>query len=157
MITDYIKAFDEKLYTFKPDHTDHTYGCPRSWEFLNRVMGDFDKSHFFAMASGIISEGLAHEFITYCEVYKEIPTVEQIIKAPETTHVPDEPSYLYALTGTVANKFETKNAVPLIKYIERLPYEFQIVLFREVGRRTPGILQSAEVDAWATKLSSEIG
>ena len=63
-ITDYIKFKPSALYTFKPDHTDHTYACPRSWEFANRLMPLLnDKQDFLPLLSGVISEGVAREFI----------------------------------------------------------------------------------------------
>ena len=156
-ITDYIKFKPSALYTFKPDHTDHTYACPRSWEFTNRLMPLLnDKQDFLHLLSGVISEGVAREFIGFTRVYKELPKIEAITSNPNTVHIPQEPSVLFALSGSLANHATKDNIGKLMKYIQRMPEEFQVVTLKETVRRDPSMLAHAATRDWLAKAGATL-
>ncbi len=156
-ITDYIKFKPSALYTFKPDHTDHTYACPRSWEFANRLMPLLnDKQDFLPLLSGVISEGVAREFIGFTRVYKELPKIEAITSDPDTVHIPQEPSVLFALSGSLANHATKDNIGKLMKYIQRMPEEFQVVTLKETVRRDPSMLSHATTRDWLAKAGATL-
>jgi hypothetical protein len=156
-ISDYIKFKPGQIYTFKPDHNDHTYACPRTWEFANRVMQvtEDGSPERLAMLAGTLSEGVAREFVTYCRIYNDLPKPAQIIASPDTIKVPDEPSILFALTGTVAHNATHDNFGQLMKFILRLPVEFQVVAMRETLRRNPSLKSHAAVQKWIADSSAK--
>lgn len=153
-ITDYIKFKPGNLYTFSPDHTDKTYACPRTWEFANRLMPSFDqKDLILPLLAGTLSEGVAREFITFCKIYESLPKPEDLIKDPHGAKVPDEPSVLFAITGSIAHRTNPDTVSKLMPYIQRLPAEFQVVTLREVIRRDKQMLSHPTVQEWASKNS----
>lgn len=157
-ITSYIRFKPDNLYTFKADHTDKTYGSPRTWEFANRfVKGqpkvDMDKLH---LLGGCLSEGLASEFIGFCAIYAELPTIEQICGNPEGMAMPQEPSILYALSGSLANHATPDKMDLLMKFIFRMPIEFQIVTLRETVRRKKDMLQVPAIQKWIATQATEL-
>lgn len=157
-ITDYIKFKPGQLYTFRPDHTDKTYACPRTWEFANRVMKvtDDKSKNRLPMLAGTLSEGVAREFTTFCKIYDDLPKPAQIIANPEGIKVPQEPSILFALTGTVAHNATPENFSLLIKFIQRLPVEFQVVTMRETIRRNKSMMSHASVQKWVTESAATL-
>jgi hypothetical protein len=157
-ITDYIKFKPGNLMTFKADHTDKTYGCPRTWHFADRFMKQLDikDPDLLPLLSGTLSEGLAREFLTYCRIYDEVPKPEAIQRDPDTTKVPDEPSYLYAITGSIAHNSTMDNFDKFARYIKRLPKEFQVVTMRDLVRRTPDILTHKSMRAWISESAVEL-
>lgn len=148
-ITDYIKFKPSALYTFKPDHSDKTYACPRTWEFANRLMDYADTDDMLPLLAGTLSEGVAREFITFTKIYESLPKMESIIKDPTGTAVPDEPSVLFAITGSLANHVTEKNCSTIMKYADRLPKEFQVLFLREAIKRNPTLITHASVLKWA--------
>lgn len=153
-ITDYIKFKPNMLNTFNPAHTDHTYACPRTWEFTNRVIKHMDNKQIFTpMLSGILSEGVAREFITYCRIYDSLPKPGEIEKNPDTVPVPTEPSVLYAISGSLANTATMDNFTKLMQFIKRMPEEFQVITLREVYRRKKEMLSHPAVQTWAKNAS----
>ena len=149
-ITSHINFKPGNLFTFKPDHTDHTYGCPRTWEFTNRLMSvvDTDSPEFLPMLAGTLSEGLAREFVTFCKIEASLPKTIDIITKPETITVPSEPSILFALTGSIAHNANKDNYDQLMKYINRLPVEFQVVCNRETVRRNKSLVSHPALQKW---------
>lgn len=148
-ITAYIKFKPGNLNTFRPNHVDHTYACPRTWEFANRVMKHYeDKAIFRPMLSGILSEGVASEFITFCRIYDSLPKPEDIDRNPEGVPVPEEPSILYAISGSIANRANKDTFSKTMKFIRRMPEEFQVITLRETTRRNKAMLSHPAVQEW---------
>lgn len=157
-ITSFIKFKPEILYTFKPDHTDQTYASPRTWEFANRFVKDLPEigNDIMPLLAGTLSEGVAREFSVFCRIYKDLPTIAQISMDPTGIPVPTEPSILYALTGSIGNAINEKNIDALMKYIVRLPIEFQVITLREIVRRKKDLLSSPAIQAWVSKNATEL-
>ena len=157
-ITSYINFKPGNLYTFKADHTDNTYACPRTWEFAHRIMEvvPLDSPNLLPMLAGTISEGVAREFLNFCKHFATLPKISEIIQAPDTIDVPREPSLLYALTGALSHNASTDNMDSLMKYIKRLPLEFQVVCLRETVRRNKAMLAQGSVQKWIATNAAEL-
>lgn len=157
-ITSYINFTPGKLYTFNADHTDKTYACPRTWEFASRILNTADEGSkdLLPLLAGALSEGVAREFLGFCRVYESLPTLAQIVLSPDTIKVPGEPSILFALTGSIAHNANMDNFTQLMKFVERLPVEFQVVCLRESVRRNPTLKAHPAVLAWIRKSAAEL-
>lgn len=157
-ITSYIKFKPGNLYAFKPDHTDVTYACSRTWEFADRVLkatedGDPDR---MPMLAGTLSEGVAREFLGFCKIDQDLPKLSDIVDRPESVNVPEEPSILYAISGALAHNASEANIEQLVKYIKRLPKEFQAVTLKETVRRNKALLASAALRSWYIESAEEL-
>ena len=157
-ITSYINFRPDALYTFSPDHTDKTYASPRTWEFANRVLqvAEAGSSEALPMLSGTISEGVAREFLGFCKIHMNLPKMAEIIANPTGIKVPDEPSILFAMTGAIGNNANKDNIGALMKFILRLPVEFQVVTLRETIRRNKELIQHEAVKEWVTKSAADL-
>lgn len=157
-ITSFIKFKPSALYTFQPDHTDHTYACPRTWEFTDRIMKvvSTDSRNLLPMLAGTISEGVAREFVTFMKIYDKLPTLEAILKNPQNIEVPEEPSILYALSGSLATHVDEDNFATILSYIKRMPAEFQIITLREVQKRGTVTIKHPEFRKWSLEAANTL-
>lgn len=132
-ITSYINFRPDNLFTFKPDHTDRTYGCPRTWGFSNRLLKlvEVTDKKALGLLAGTLSEGLAREFLIFCKIFDKLPKVSNIVANPQLVAVPDEPSILWALCGALSKEITLKNIEPVMEFITRIPKEFQVVCLRQ--------------------------
>lgn len=137
-ITDFIQFKPANLYTFSADHTDKTYASPRTWFFndsLLKVCGsDVKDPDFLPLSTGSVTEGVTREFLIFCDIYTQLPSISQIIANPLGTSVPEEPSIRFALSGSIGNHASPANVDKLLPYILRLPIEFQVVTLRYMLR-----------------------
>jgi len=152
-ITSFIQFKPDVLYTFRPDHTDHTYASPRTWEFANRTLAQLDKelhkdADALPMLAGDVSEGVAFEFIEFCKIESQLPKMQSIIMDPMGTHVPQEPSVLFLLSGAIAAHADTMHMENIVKYVMRMPAEFQVVCLREVIKRNTSIMGTPAIQKW---------
>lgn len=131
-ITSFIAFRPELLHAFDPNHNDKTFPCPRTWEFLSKMIHTWDRisAEKGPLIAGTIGEGPAMEFTTYCDIFEKLPSIEKILKSPTKVNIGDEPSVMYAISGLVSKHFKSKNAETLMKLINRLPLEFQIICLR---------------------------
>ena len=149
-ITSFIRYKPDVLYNFSADHTDCTYAAPRTWEFTDRIIKVIPPSDpdCRPMLAGTIGEGVASEFIVFCKIHEELLKPAQIVAAPETVAVPTQPSILFALTGSIANHIKPDNGDAYMKFVKRLPVEFQVVCLRETVRRNMKMMSHASVQSW---------
>jgi hypothetical protein len=136
-VLSFIKFRPDLLHRFNPDHDDITFPCPRTWEFASRIIKPVEKlnSTFRAILMGTIGEGPAVELVTFCELYKDIPTIEQIIDAPDSVRIQEEPSFLYAMSGFLAARMTMKHVPEFMIVIKKLPMEFQTITLKDVYKR----------------------
>jgi hypothetical protein len=152
-IISFIEFQPKSLYTFRPDHTDWTYASPRTWEFANRYVKEYDVTDpdLKPLLDGTITAGVTHEFLMFCTIFQNLPSIHDIVTAPEGIRVSNEPSILYAISGSMAHHATTENIGQLMKYIKRLPVEFQIVCVRMTLGRNADFVNNAEVQKWLEK------
>jgi hypothetical protein len=157
-ITDYIKFKPAQVYTFTPDHSDKTYACPRTWDMASRLLKVLPLEDRLLKHGlvGTISEGVALEFINFCRVYDQIPKLEIILQSPLTTPMPVEPSYLYALTGSLSNNASKSNIDSMIKYVKRMGKEFQVMTLKETVRRDSSMMENQRLIEWADEIGLEL-
>ena len=149
-LTSYINFKPGNIYTFQPDHSDMTYSCPRTLAFASRLLDglDVEDADALPLLAGTLSEGVARELITFCRIDKSLPKIPQIEANPEGTPVPAEPSILWALTGSISHHATMSNFGNLLKYIKRLPREFQVVCLRASVRRNKELIASSDLQTW---------
>lgn len=157
-ITSYIEFKPGDLYTFSPEHTDRTYACPRTWAFANDYVQDWDTIdlNHVPQLSGVISEGVARSFIGFAQIFHKLPTITHIATNPTTIEVPQELSILHAITGMIGEYLDEKLAESLMKYVVRLPKEFQVFTLRSVIRRNKTMLTHPTIRQWIATNANEL-
>jgi len=141
-IVSFMAFQPDLLMNFKPDHTDRTFACPRTWHFLSRMIKGrpVDTKHFPMMArvAGTIGSGAATEFISFCEAWEKLPTMTQIIDNPNSIDVRGmEASTKYAIVGMMISRHDENNIKPLIDFVKKFSVEFQVIFMRGVNVRNP--------------------
>lgn len=153
-VVSYLRFKPELLDDFKPDHDDLTFPCPRTWEFASKIIKkepvvDRDLQ---GLLEGTIGEGAALEFATYCEIYKKLPTIDQMINKPASVDPTDfEPTVNFAISGMISNNFTEETATPLMEIVNKLALEFQLISLKGAIRNNTSLLNIPEVEAWVNK------
>lgn len=142
----FINYMPSKLMDFRPDHTDTTFPCPRTWEFLSKLIKDQeiansgdDEQSFGPLISSAIGEGTAVEFITFAKEFHRLPKFASIISDPDGTPVPPEMSTKYATMAMLIENFDEKNLDQVLKYVEKFGVELQVIFCRGAVARKPKI------------------
>lgn len=126
------------LMQFDPNHKDHSFDCPRTWEFMNNLINvaPIDDSRI-SLYAGTISSGTAVDFVQFCKVYDRLISVDDILADPTGAPVPIETATRWAVISHMAEKVTDKTFGPLSVYANRFDLSFRILFYRMVMMRHP--------------------
>jgi len=159
-IIGYINFRPGNLHKFDPNHNDNTFPCPRTWAFLSRIIKDMPVLTVkdLPIMAGTIGEGPAIEFRGFTEIYESLPTIQQMITSPETVNISKEPSIQYAISSLIGAKATETTIEPLLKVIERLPVEFQVITVQGIFKKDKDkkIRATACLRAWIAANASAL-
>jgi hypothetical protein len=130
-VISYLSFMPSKLMDFRPDHQEHTFPCPRTWEMLsNMVKGKEITPRTGPRIAGTIGEGTAIDFMTFAREFDRLPNIQQIIDDPLNTAVPPETSTKFATVSMLTEHISEDQIEPILEYVERFDIEMQILFAR---------------------------
>jgi MoxR-like ATPase len=139
-VTAYLTYRPNELMNFDPDSEERTFNCPRTWEFVNRLLATIDgplQDDDAVLFAGTISSGSAVNFIQFTRVFQSMVSVEDIARDPKGVAVPSDSATRYAVTCHMMDKVTKDNFEALATYIERFDMTFKILFFRSINVRNP--------------------
>ena len=137
-IIGFLAQFPSKLMTFDPNHTDKTFCCPRTWEFMNRLLAVTDVTDDrVALYGGTISPGIAAEFVQFTKIYGSLINIREVITNPATAPLPEGAPMKWATVSMLMEKVDAKNFNALAEYMSRFDLTFRVLFFRSVLVRNP--------------------
>jgi hypothetical protein len=134
-----------------PDYTQRAFATPRTIVIADRLhRRALPADMEYELIKGTIGEGPAGELSAYLAVAAELPTFDDIIKAPTATRVPPSTStgVLFALATMLGSRSVKKNFEAVMAYVTRLPVEFQILAVRDALRATPDVAETKSYIHW---------
>jgi len=119
---------------------------PRAWMYLNKKL-PFLADEYYGCAS-IVGDGAAGEFISFRQIYKDLPDIDSIINNPSISKVPESMNLLYAVSAALASRANKANFKNICKYAKRLPAEFQVLLMKDAVGANDDITDTPEYETW---------
>ena len=113
------------------------FPTPRTWEMVSDILNHIsdDIEEMYPLIAGLVGTGVAIELRTWENVYKDLPSIEDIFdgKMPK---LPKSTDALYALTSSMtayarAHKDEIGRIGNSISYADRMPADFGAVLMKD--------------------------
>jgi hypothetical protein len=134
----YLSQYPSKLMDFRPDHAERTFCCPRTWEFMHRLINESEVTEAkTALYAGTITSGVAVDFVQFTKVYANLVTIRMILSEPERCPVPSDNSTKWATICHMMEKVDEKNFEGLSTYANRFSLDFRILFYRSVMIRKP--------------------
>lgn len=151
----FLSYMPDRLHDFRPDHNDKTFCCPRTWEFVSKLVkgktfnyvtvtnsnGTTDQVYEMdrkaALYAGAITSGVAVEFINFTKVYQNMPNVAEILRDPANTPIPGDPPLRFATASMLISRCTDDNFSKITDYINRFNAEYRTLFFRGLMVRKP--------------------
>jgi len=135
---------------------------PRSlvllFKTLNQMLDDNGKIRTDAiaveLAGGMIGQAASAQLFAHIRLGHEMPDLEEIIKNPTKTKVPQKPDAGILITYNLAARITEKNADPVLQYMKRMPKEFGVTFAKAACRRDPTLVYSEPFEKWAGENAS---
>lgn len=147
----FIKFRPTLLHSFDPTKNERAFPTPRSWVFVDDVAGSgLDSATEFELIEGTVGKGAAAEYLAFAKLAMELPSVDEILLAPDTAPVPsaDQPAARYAVCTMLDTKAQPSNIARMLTYIGRLPSEYQVLFVRSAAIANRQLMKTKEYTAW---------
>ena len=157
-VISFIKYRPELLHKFNPSHSDDTFASPRTWEFLSKIILGKEKFSItdHAVLVGTVGEGPATEFKAFCQVYKDLPTIEDMLNNPGSIQIPNEPGHQYAMTTLISHNANNATIAALMLITMKLPIEFQVVVLKDIYVMAPELKTNPIIQDWIAKNADKL-
>lgn len=154
-ITSFLGAFPRHLYSFSPD-ANSPYACPRTWVMLaNTINGIKIESHHHPLLASLIGDGIAAELQSFLALYKDIPTIAQIVENPNDIPISKDLGTRWAVMGMVIHHVTEETAEQCELFFKRLSLELQVCALREIKIRNP-LIYAKQYRSWRIELSDVV-
>ena len=150
----FIDHSPDSLYQFDPKHDDKTFSCPRTWSFLSSLIvpvATKDLADMLPLWAGTIGEGMASMFVAHTEMYTNLPTYQEILQDPLNARLDTEPAMLFGVSRMISGSLVKSEMDQAMKYIERLPVEFQTITLQNIMPKDKTIVKEKSVNRWLAK------
>lgn len=152
----YLSYMPGRLMDFRPEHNDKTFCCPRTWEFMNRMvlgMTNSEMDEYKKLFAGTITSGVATDFVSFTKVYDQMITFEAIMADPMNAPVPDDLMTRWAVSCHIQEKMTTDTFGAACVYINRFPTDMQILFMRSALVRHPALRAHPDFGQMMSRLS----
>ena len=158
-------GIDEDLLAFikyKPDllqdkeMVGHAFATPRSWNNANKHKPLMTPANEFNKIQAFVGPAAATQYNLFMKIVRELPTIDEILANPTTARCPDRLDIVLATCSLLLKHVEFANFPTLMKYVDRIPEEFQAHFTTEAIKRNEDIADTKEYTDWAVKMSTKI-
>lgn len=142
----------EWIKTWEPAKKGEIYNtpCPRNIvEVAKMINMDLSSEERFPAFASRLGVAAATELNAFLDLYSNLPKIKSIIDSPETAHVPENPSSLYALIGALAEAADKDTFGRILKYSDRISPEYQILFIKDAIKRKRELNKTREFVQWA--------
>ncbi len=148
----FLRFRPKLLHDFDPQKSAKAFASPRSWAFISQILdAEADASIEYELFQGTIGMTAATEFSGFLQIWRDLPTVQDIENDPDHSIVPTEPATLYALCEAIGDKTHGQNIENITRYVDRLPVEFGVLLMRTAICHDESLVHTPPFLTWAQK------
>src|ERR1700730_6727646 len=148
---------------FKPDllHTAdatsdaNAWPTPRSWEMASQVLCGIARRQKTQLLSGTcefeaqlldgtVGPAAASELVAFLRLFRQLPSIDEILLNPATAIVPTEPSAQIAIATALGRVLSDSSLGRGLTYLNRMPTEMRVMAVRDAAARDTAITHTPE-------------
>jgi len=156
-IISYLNYKKEDLFVFDPSSSKKAFATPRSWSFVDDILkSPLPKELYLEVISGTIGNDTANEFLSYLNIMKELPNIDDILNKKDI-NIPTNNSVLYALCSGIIYKLIQDNSIEnidtILEFSFHLPAEFSVLLIQDMQKNNINLEHSTLWEKWVQRYS----
>lgn len=137
---------------FDPKADEKAYPTPRTWAMVSKWINTIQNRNILHRTlEGAVGRGATAEFMAFLKVQTEIPDIDGILNGTNHWTPKDERIDLrYAVVSALAGRAKPKHYENVLKYADKLPAEFNVMLIQQVAMRDQaGMMACPSFGKWA--------
>jgi hypothetical protein len=143
------------LHDANPTSDINAWPTPRSWEMASHVLSGFarlQKSGYFAGATeieaqtleGTIGPAATIELVAFLRLFRQLPSIDEILLHPDGAPLPTEPSAQIAIATALGRVLTDHSIAKGMRYLDRMPTEMRVLAVRDAAARDRAITHTPE-------------
>jgi MoxR-like ATPase len=147
------------LLRFKPDllhdadatSDQNAWRTPRSWEMASNVLNGLGARGAIAnsaleaqMLEGTVGPAGTAELVGFLRLFRQLPSIDEILLTPDTAPLPDDPSAQIAIATALGRAMSDQSITKGTKYLNRMPTEMRVLAMRDAAARDRAITHTPE-------------
>ncbi len=153
----FIRFRPQLLDNFEPSREIQNSPSPRTVAYVGKQqMAGLPEIFEFEAFKGAAGKGFAIEYKAFLKMFRELPSMDEIIFNPSSALVPGEPGAIYAISTALAQKMTDQNINPICQYLERLPFEYSVACMKDALARNRAIAQTKTFIKWSSDNSQDL-
>jgi hypothetical protein len=140
----------------------NTWPTPRSWQMASCVLTGFaarQNGGFLTGTSeieaqlleGTIGPAATIELVAFLRLFRQLPSIPEILLNPDTAPVPDEPSARIAIATALGRVLTDRSIAKGMRYLDRMPTELRNLAMRDAAARDRAITRMREFEQGFSK------
>jgi len=129
----------------------NAWPTPRSWEMASNVLAGLAGRALNVtaeieaqMLEGTIGSAATAEFLGFLRLFRQLPSIDEVLLNPETAPLPDEPSAQIAIATALGRAMSDQSITKAMKYLDRMPTEMRVLAMRDAAARDRAITHTPE-------------
>jgi MoxR-like ATPase len=151
----FMRLKPELLHTADATSDANAWPTPRSWEMASQVLCGIarrQKTQFLSGASefeaqlldGTVGPAAASELVAFIRLFRQLPSIDEILLNPSTAPLPTEPSAQIAIATALGRALSDTSVGRGIAYLDRMPTEMRVMAMRDAAARDTAITHTPE-------------
>ncbi len=151
----FLRFKPELLHSADAASDANAWPTPRSWEMASRVLSAIAKQRHTALLTGTnefetqlldgtVGTAAASEFVGFLRLFRQLPSIDEILLNPATARLPQEPSAQIAIATALGRVVTDTSIGRVLTYLDRMPAEMCVMSMRDAAARDTAITQTPE-------------
>jgi MoxR-like ATPase len=129
----------------------NAWPTPRTWEMASNVLkGMAGRSGTSAaeteaqLLEGTIGSAATAELVGFLRLFRQLPSIDEILLNPTSAPLPDEPSAQIAIATALGRAISDQSVAKGLTYLDRMPTEMRVLAMRDAVARDRAITSTPE-------------
>jgi len=165
----YFDLKPQLLFDAKPNVRELVNTCnPRSAVALDNslknglILDNFREKderispYAMAVATGDVGRDVAMEYLTFLDVRKKLPSVDQILLNPATAPLPKQADITYMLCSALVHRLKAKPTIigNCLQYTSRMTEDFKVMFAKVASMEVPEVNQNTEFNQYMAEIDT---
>lgn len=148
-IVAFLRFRRELLHDADATSDQNAWPTPRSWEMASKVLDGLSQQASNPalekiMLDGVIGQGAAAELVGFLQLFRQLPSIDEILLNPDTAPVPTDPSSQIAIATALGRAISDQSIGRGKKYLDRMATEMCVLAMRDAAARDRAITHTPE-------------
>jgi hypothetical protein len=147
----FLRFKPELLHDADVTSDQNAWPTPRSWELASNVLKALSKQTGATnsaiegqMLEGTIGPGATAEFVGFLQLFRQLPSIDEILLSPDSAPLPDDPSAQIAIATALGRAMTDQSVTKGARYLNRMPSEMHVLAMRDAAARDRAITHTQE-------------